>query len=370
MRSDKITLVVTNKCNLHCIYCYEENKSNTMMSLQTAKECIMDTIQDSDNEYVDVTFFGGEPFLAFDIIKSVCEWCWSLDVGKKFLFSVITNGCAFTEESKKWLSENNKKINVVLSLDGTPKTQNINRSNSFDNVDIQFYKEQWPDMGVKMTVSNESLSNLCEDIKYVHSLGLNIFECNLAFGIDWSDKNNKNIFKRQMEDLFLFYRDNKELIPAEIINIDVGGCENERKLLKTCGAGESKYVDSDGRIFPCNYINPSCFPEKDLNFLTGLDFDNLEELEDMDCYKNCYIYYLCPTCYAANYKVNGKVNVRDKALCEINKIRAFYAALLWADRIKQDRIEVLSVYEKGVWHKRITAIKRIISEYGDLVERQ
>lgn len=338
------------------------------MPVEVAKEYIDDFINLSENDLLDISFFGGEPFLAFETIKEVCEYCWKQKTKKGFLFTAITNGCAFSEESKEWLRKNRDKISVVLSFDGTPQSQNINRGNSFSKVDINFFKENWPNSGVKMTVSDKSLNNLFEDIAYVHSLGLRIIECNLAFGIDWSNVKNKGVFKAQMLKLVEFYSNNKEIEPALIINSDVIACENEKKLVKICGAYESRYIDTDGKIYPCNYINPECFEAEDLAYLMGVDYSKIEELEDIECFNNCYIYPICPTCYASNYSINGKINIRDKSLCEINKMRAYYSSLLWSIRNLSNDIDELSFDEKALMHRRIAAVKKVLSEYHNLIE--
>lgn len=365
--SGNLMLVLTNECNLNCSYCYERNKKKSVMTFDIAKREIECLLQDKKYETLTLSFFGGEPFLEFELMKKICLWIWA-NSSKKIYLNVITNGSTLKKNEKEWLQENRKKINVMLSLDGTPETQNRNRCGSFDQIDIPFFKENWPDVGVKMTISNQSLKNLCEDVKFVHSLNLKIAECNLAFGIDWSDKNNVKIFAKQMEALYRYYKDNIELKFAEIINMAVEACENERKILKICNAGESRYVDTDGSIYPCNYINPLCFSKKDLFFLMNVDFENIEELEDMECFETCYIYPLCPNCYAANYSLSGQLNKRNRAVCKINKVRAYYSALLLFEKIRIKKINNLTELEKGFIHKQLIAIKKIVILYDDFVK--
>ena len=117
-----------------------------------------------------------------------------------------------------------------------------------------------------------------ENIKYIHSKGLKFSECNLAMGIDWSSEENIFILKTQLEQLLDFYIDNPELEPAHIINMNVGGCENNKEILKICGAGEITSINTDGKNYPCNYINPMCFKDEELKELMNLDFEKLEEM--------------------------------------------------------------------------------------------
>ena len=65
-----ITLLLTNSCNLNCIYCYEHNKAPESMSFETAKEILDSELIGRDMEVpVIIDLFGGEPFLNFELMK-------------------------------------------------------------------------------------------------------------------------------------------------------------------------------------------------------------------------------------------------------------------------------------------------------------
>lgn len=362
----KIMLILTNKCNLNCVYCYEDQKYNGRMNFETAICNIEKVLENDRYSEMDIYLFGGEPFLEFDLVKKICEWTWNKKWSIPYKFTVSTNGTTLREKEKEWLRKNREKMWVVLSLDGNKFSHDINRSNSFDLIDLEFFRENWPESGIKMTISEKTLPFLYENIKYIHSKGLKFSECNLAMGIDWSSEENIFILKTQLEQLLDFYIDNPELEPAHIINMNVGGCENNKEILKICGAGEITSINTDGKNYPCNYINPMCFKDEELKELMNLDFEKLEELEDMNCFKECYIYPLCPNCYAANYSVNGKANERDKSVCKLIKLRAYYSAKLTAYKIKNTDIENLSVVDKGKIHKTIVALGKILEMYADI----
>lgn len=66
-----VVLLVTNACNLRCTYCYENNKCDYYMPEKTMMEIAEAELTDN-NGFDAITFniMGGEPFLAFDRIKS------------------------------------------------------------------------------------------------------------------------------------------------------------------------------------------------------------------------------------------------------------------------------------------------------------
>ena len=70
-----VVLVLTQKCNLSCVYCYESNKNAIDMSFETAKQIIDSEIRNIDG-YDEILFelFGGEPFSNFELIKSIVSY--------------------------------------------------------------------------------------------------------------------------------------------------------------------------------------------------------------------------------------------------------------------------------------------------------
>ena len=56
------TIVVTNKCNLKCSYCYEGEKDYKSMTIETADyvvDFIRKTLEESKDEKINIIFHGG-----------------------------------------------------------------------------------------------------------------------------------------------------------------------------------------------------------------------------------------------------------------------------------------------------------------------
>ena len=89
------TLYMTEACNLNCVYCYEHKKGTAIMPMNIAQEGIRSTFERAirDNiEYVEILFHGGEPFLAFERIKEICDWIWTQEWPVKYICYATTNG--------------------------------------------------------------------------------------------------------------------------------------------------------------------------------------------------------------------------------------------------------------------------------------
>ena len=168
------TICVTRNCNLNCVYCYQKHKGPLRMDFPTAKVCVDEifaSIPDSGYAGVLLKFMGGEPLLEFDLLRQIYDYvheCYP-DI-KKMLFAT-TNGTLLNDKMKEWFHEHRKSFYLGLSIDGTAEVHNHNRSGSFDQIDMDFFVENWPEQGVKMTISEYSVSRLAESIRFIHSLG-------------------------------------------------------------------------------------------------------------------------------------------------------------------------------------------------------
>lgn len=160
MRTYTIPICLTHRCNLSCIYCFQNHDRIHEMTFSTCKSCIdwvFDNILQDKNNRAEITFFGGEPLLRFDLIKDIFDYTTSKWSTNNYRFFASTNGTILTEKMKEWFSFQKDHFVLGLSLDGNRLTQNENRSNSFDLIDFDFFLSNWPQQNVKMTVSEKSI---------------------------------------------------------------------------------------------------------------------------------------------------------------------------------------------------------------------
>lgn len=70
-------------------------------------------------------FFGGEPLMAFDVVKEVVEYARSKEkeYNKNFRFTITTNGLLLTDDKIDFI--NKEMHNVVLSIDGRKKSMTV-----------------------------------------------------------------------------------------------------------------------------------------------------------------------------------------------------------------------------------------------------
>lgn len=163
----KITLQVTQNCNLRCKYCvYSEtiNKrqrshSNRNMDFNTAKKAIDFLWEHSaDSSSLDIGFYGGEPLIAIDLIKKVIDYSEKLFVGKEIGFTITTNATLLSEDIIHYFKEHNVKL--MISLDGPKDINDENRvfrngNGSYDIVmkNIKLIYKVEPEYAKKLQIS-------------------------------------------------------------------------------------------------------------------------------------------------------------------------------------------------------------------------
>jgi radical SAM protein with 4Fe4S-binding SPASM domain len=328
-----VSLAITQSCNLSCSYCYEDHKSKQVMSLDTAINIVERYLASSSEEYDEcvIEFFGGEPFLNFSLIKQVCEYVWERQWRKPYLFFATTNGTLIHGEIQNWLLNHKDQFNVALSLDGTQKMHDINRSKSFSKIDLAFFRNTWTDTPVKMTISRETLPDLAEGVIYLHSLGFSITN-NLAYGIDWSDNENVKILFRELEKLTDYYLENPDIKPCRLLDMKIEylSSNNEKKW---CGVATDMIMfDWDGVNYPCNGFLPIAIGKQKATEARNIDFTLIENFIDPRC-KGCLLQSICPTCYGINYDETGNMATRNEQLCRFTKIGALACSYMKAKKV-------------------------------------
>jgi len=213
---------------------------------------------------------------------------------------------------------------------------NINRSNSADLIDLNFFLEQYGNEEIKMTVSPETLPMLAEGVVYLHNMDFGV-SCNLAYGIDWSEESCVKILERELNILIKFYIENPQITPCSMLNMGIDTIAfGTEKIFRYCGCGiDMVAYDVDGKSYPCHLFMPiSAGVEKAAKTNELFFYDEeipLEHIEDK-C-RDCVIKSICPTCYGANYITFGDIYRHDDSYCKLTKIimkaRSYFKGKQW-----------------------------------------
>ena len=163
-----LTLQVTQNCNLNCKYCsfsgrgfLNRQKSHNDMSWQVAKKAIDFYIEHSrDYPKGTIAFYGGEPFLNYNLIIKCINYLEEKNRGKENIYFITTNGTILNEKIITLLNQYN--IHLTISLDGNQELHNKNRrfaedgSGSYDKIinNIEILREKCPRAFKKLTINS------------------------------------------------------------------------------------------------------------------------------------------------------------------------------------------------------------------------
>jgi uncharacterized protein len=120
-----ITLVLTEACNLRCLYClysgaylFERRYSVASLSIEIARAAIDFLIKHSrPGTELNINFYGGEPLLEMLLIARIVDYARTRAGNRNSLsFNVTTNGVLCRGERFDYLRQNN--FGILVSIDG------------------------------------------------------------------------------------------------------------------------------------------------------------------------------------------------------------------------------------------------------------
>lgn len=134
-----LVLMLTERCNLACRYCYEAAATESAcatapapsrrMPVETALRAIDFLLARAGSRpSVTVVFFGGEPLLELPTIHAAAAYARAraAALGKQVVFSLTTNGTLVTDEAVAFLRE--AGVSVCVSVDGPAPVHDRNRT--------------------------------------------------------------------------------------------------------------------------------------------------------------------------------------------------------------------------------------------------
>ena len=131
-RPRNLMLFLTNQCNFKCDYCYETGNGKEIALETLSTESVrlaLDSYFDraAGRPVANVTFFGGEPLLRFDLMKEAVAYAVDRAQARDVSigFCVTTNGSVMSDEIIDVLIK--YQFGVMLSMDGPPEIHDKHR---------------------------------------------------------------------------------------------------------------------------------------------------------------------------------------------------------------------------------------------------
>ncbi|ALO14131.1 Anaerobic sulfatase-maturating enzyme [Salinivirga cyanobacteriivorans] len=311
-----VILPISGNCNLKCTYCFAHDEGKIpfkSFSKNEAKSAIDKLMQDrSYDDSLNITFFGGEPFLNFEVLKFVVNYANSQYPKYKINFSATTNGTILTEEIITFLEQN--KITLLVSLDGP---QEINRHRKYKNggdsystvaSNIEKLKNRVK-FSLRITISNDNIKNTLRIYKYFEEAKV-LFNVVFAYksgntSHQLADYTNEdiNIIESQLNKVREYYLD--KIINEQVDKIYCLSILSDIKTLRYrilsenhCGAGFGLFsITNDGSVFTCEHL--VSYTKYSIGNIYGKINSKLkndfraENIENIDTCSDCWARNLC-----------------------------------------------------------------------------
>lgn len=318
-----LTIIPTTNCNFRCAYCYEEYNLNKMSEITQKKliSFVSEKMKNCRNLYV--SWFGGEPLLAIDTIKSLSNEFLKItnDLKKSYIASMTTNGYLLTPELIKDLLKC-KIIDYQVTLDGIEATHDVMRKHKngqgtfkviFNN--LMSIKKCIKSSVIKITIRTNYTRGICENIqKYYETmkeLECKIFNFSIKMASNWGGEKVGDIRDELLKisdypKIIEFFNTN---FPKPDFYSHISFFDSQTSI---CGAAKknSYIVNSDGSLYKCTVdFNNSLGSVYEFNTDTFNDenvyykYSSIDTVCDNCFFSGCCLDTICPK--AKKDKVNS-----------------------------------------------------------------
>lgn len=259
---------LTKRCNLRCSYCFTGGKANEVISLDMAKKSVDFLIKSAvsapletfpyKQRIVDISFWGGEPLLEWDLLKEIVLYAKSVKPPEiELAFGGTTNGVLLTPEKLDFLEQHN--VLFMISIDGTEETHDRYRKDCFGVGSHKRIMEnapevlkRWPFYKVRMSLYPDRIDHFYEDCKYLIDNGFTNLYFSPVYEYEWTDKHWQTFTEQgfKVVDLISEYQKNGKEIKIEHF---ISYTRMSDGLIWPCGAGRHYIgIDTDGSLWPCH----------------------------------------------------------------------------------------------------------------------
>lgn len=310
-----IELLVTERCNSTCTYCFQRKRPLDMDD--STVENIILKLKDKWDDGVMFTFFGGEPLLRKDFVM---KWA------SRFLkevpnckLAVSTNGRIFDSEfALFWQSM--PRTTFQISYDGVCQEKNRGDSDVVrENIKGYLQILGSARIKVRMTYLREDIETLYDSVVDCYELGFRDIYAQLAMPLTAGEPLSKEElikYKAQIDRIYDFLAEHKEACMKPynselILKVQKDSC-------KQCGMGRTIIaIDAEGNTFPCHRM--TSYMEFNLGNLNTdiLQRGNFLHLTNEKKCEHCAARTFCNPCLATNYIETGSFIKMAKYICQI-----------------------------------------------------
>ena len=363
-------LIMNNCCNMACDYCYANkgryDVTGKVLDFETAKT-IIDTLvelalENSGNS-IHVTFFGGEPMLQIDLIKSIVDYTYN-KIGEADIrpnFDIVTNGTILSNKVVEYLEEH--YFGNTISIDVTQKVHDWSRhfldgSGTYNLImeNVSRFRNI-NRVSARITINNAN-TDIISAVNDIRKHGIT----RIVFGIDNNMSQDK--FNEFIVNLKLFFEDYEKAIKGQdfylVDNITryIVRLALRKKTTCHCSAGISYFsFSADKHVYLCHRFTGHneglvCDVTDDLkNIISKVATINNNKYRSCsgrsEMCENCDVFDLCGgICKYDAFNASGDIHGKNLRACTIKKQIIMSTLKLVISLSEERRKEYIMYYMK------------------------
>jgi len=218
---------------------------------------------------IEITFYGGEPLLEFELIRRVIDHVESsLSPGRRVRYWVVTNGILIDERISDSLARH--EFTTQVSFDGVPEAQGFRGEGTFERLDraLDVMRDAHPDyfgrrVEVSITVPPKAVQFLAGSVDYLLRKGVPEIDLSpvITPSPGWTDDLVGGL-EKQFEDILassLAHMERTGRVPLKLYSGEgmLTGPPVKSRAMCEIVAGNSWAIDVDGTVSGCVLFAPS-----------------------------------------------------------------------------------------------------------------
>lgn len=249
MRWTHLTLMMTERCNYRCVYCYQQRSQRDLADDRIRQACAR--LLPLAAARCRVTFFGGEPALVFPAIRRAVRRieAWNRSGKRTLTYGITTNGSLLGPRELAFLDTH--RFRVVLSHDGVNQDRHRAAGSATQLARLLGNLGDYPGirLAVNCVVTRDTVRDLPATVRFL--LGSGVPRLILAYDRQspWRDA--------EIVALTAVLRDVRPLLPPPDPEDEVTPgvsrqTDGERRIFR-CPAGETRLaLAADGTVWGCH----------------------------------------------------------------------------------------------------------------------
>jgi len=286
MKLENLTFIVTDDCNFNCEYCFQkkEKKTITLPIIEQAVDFFYPYL--TGNGKANISFYGGEPLLAFKQIRQIIEQVRIKEEEnlqnngrtKSIQYTITTNGSLLNDEILEYFAHH--RFYVILSYDGIAQDEGRKKGTSAQMAEMMTRLCRQPGITAEINsvFTPKTINLMADSIHNIIQAGAPEVTLNFSNTDTWKPGDLEEA-KRQLDllsDYLIDFHNENNRIPVKNFQP-----KPQHSKGFQCSAGKAQMaVTPEGRVWGCFLFHDYFKTKPDNPQYKDYDYGPLQEFTE------------------------------------------------------------------------------------------